>query len=75
MIETTIVWGIAPGKTAVAVRCPCHVKQGRSLRECGETFPLKRRGDPTTYNVAQYHAHLRFVHKIELPRPLIVLES
>jgi hypothetical protein len=50
-----------------AMRCP--------VPECDETFPLSRRGDTGTYNIAQYHLHLRQTHNIYLPKPLEVSDG
>ena len=52
---------------AVAMRCG---KKG-----CPQTFPLAKRGDPGSYNVAGYERHLRDIHAIFLPKPILVIQG
>jgi hypothetical protein len=49
----------------VAVMCP--------LKDCGETFPLKKRGDRSTYNFAKWDRHLHEVHGLRMPTPVDVV--
>lgn len=52
---------------AVAMACP--------LPDCEEQFPLKKRGDISTFESWRYQDHLRVIHNIFLPRAIPVLES
>ena len=48
----------------VAVMCP--------YKDCGEEFPLKKKGDLGSYNLAGYDRHLAEVHLFERPKPVEV---
>jgi hypothetical protein len=54
----------AKDQRLVALMCP--------YPDCGEHFPLKKKGDIGSYNIGRYDRHLAEAHNYHRPRPVEV---